>query len=112
MDIKNKNIEFTSFSDGVCDIYSENEYGEKQYKYRSLVFDNRTLGYNRYFVAKSVNVQVNRVIRIPQITGIDNYDMIEIRGFGIYRIEMIQMIYNTNPLSMDLTLKQLEIWGK
>lgn len=110
MKIKN-NIEFTSFSDGVCNIYSEDEEGNKEYKYESIGFENRTLGYNRYFAAKAVNIQTNCVIRIPKIVGIDNHDIVEVNGTGKYKVEMIQMIYNTNPLSIDLTLKQLEIWS-
>lgn len=110
MKIKSKNIEFTSFSDGICNIYFEDEEGNKIYKYESLGFENRTLGYGRYFAAKSVNIQTNCIIRIPKITGIDNYDIVEILGKGKYKVEMIQMIYTTIPLSIDLTLKQLEIW--
>jgi hypothetical protein len=102
--------EFISFSDGICDIYTLNEDGNRANKYISLGFSNRALGYNRIFAAKSVQVQVNTVIRIPQVIGIDNHDTVEIKDKGKYTIEMIQPKFDTNPLSIDLTLRQLEMF--
>lgn len=110
MKIRPKNIEFTSFSDGICNIYYEDEEGNKEEKYRSLGFENRTLGYKRHFTAKSVHIQVNNVIRIPDIPKVNNYDLVEIIGVGKFRIELIQTIYNSNPSSKDLTLRLLESW--
>lgn len=110
MKIKADNIEFISFSDGVCDIYTEDEEGNKTYKYNGLGFSNRVLGYNRAFAAKAAQVQANAVIRIPQVSGIDMHDTLEIKGLGKYDIELVQNIFNTNPLSIDLTLKQLEMF--
>lgn len=110
MKLKANNIEFVSFSDGVCDIYYEDNEGNKEYKYNSLGFTNRVLGYNRYFTAKANQVKVNAVIRIPKVNGIDTHDEIEIRGVGRYSIELIQEIFESNPPCLDLTLKQLEIF--
>lgn len=110
MRVKNKNIEFVSFSDGVCDIYYEDEEGNKTYKYKSLGLSKRVLGFNRFFTAKASQVKVNAVIRIPKIPGIDNHDNVEIKGCGRYSIELIQEIFDTNPQSIDLTLKQLEMF--
>ena len=110
MKIKTNNIEFISFNDGVCDIYSEDEEGNKSYKYRSLGFTNRVLGLNRHYAARAAQVQTNSVIRIPQLPGVDNHDTVEIKGLGRYDIELIQNIFESNPLSMDLTLRQLEMF--
>ena len=100
--IVKRNIEFVSFSDGVCDIYEETEEGEKNYKYRSLRYTERTLGYKRYFAAKAAQVQANAVIRIPEVKGINNHDTL--------LIELIQKVSDSNPRCLDLTLRQLEMF--
>lgn len=110
MKLKPNNIEFISFSDGICDIYSEDNEGDIEYKYTSLGFTNRVLGYNRYFTASANQVKVNAVIRIPKVYGIDNHDILEIVGLGKYSIELIQEIFESNPPCLDLTLKQLEMF--
>lgn len=102
--------DFTSFNDGICSIYSEDEEGHKKYKYERLGFTERTLGYKRYFTAKAAQVKTSAVIRIPRIKGIDNHDILEIRGIGKYDIELIQNVSDSNPLSLDLTLRELEIF--
>eukprot|EP00825_Cyclidium_porcatum_P021776 TRINITY_DN24179_c0_g1_i2.p3 TRINITY_DN24179_c0_g1~~TRINITY_DN24179_c0_g1_i2.p3 ORF type:complete len:116 (-),score=24.25 TRINITY_DN24179_c0_g1_i2:247-594(-) len=103
-------VEFVSFSDGVCDIYSEDEEGNKTYKYKSIGFTNKVLGYNRHFAAKAVQIQVNAVIKIPKVSGIDIHDTLDILGVGKYNIELVQTIFETNPPSIDLTLRQLEMF--
>jgi len=103
-------IEFISFSDGVCDIYSEDEEGNKTYKFTGLGLSNGILGFKRYYAAKAVQVQVNSVIKIPQVKGIDNHDTLEIKNVGKYDIEMIQPLYDTNPQCIALTLRQLEMF--
>ena len=103
-------VEFESFSDGVCEIYTEDEEGNKTVKYQSLGFGNRILGYNRHFAAKAVQIQTNAVIRIPKVNGIDIHDTVVIQGIGRYDIEMTQNMFNTNPPSLDLTLRQLEMY--
>ena len=108
--IKVNGIEFTSFSDGICDIYTEDEEGNKTYKYTNIAFEKRTLGYARHFAAKAVQTKVNTVIRIPSLSNIDDHDTIEIRGFGSYEIEIIQEILDSNPITLQLTLKQLEMF--
>lgn len=111
MKIKTPNIEFISFSDGVCDIYAEDDEGAKISKYESLGFSNKTLGFNRYYAGKAANIEVNRVVKIPNISNIDNHDIVEISGVGKFSIELIQFKDDTNPLSKDLTLRKLEAFG-
>lgn len=96
-------IKFESFSDGVCNIYTTDEEGIRIDKHTNLCFGNRVLGYGRVFEAKAHQIEVNRVIRIPNIQGVDNYDYVEIDGTK-YGVKLVQNIYNTNPPSIDLTL--------
>ncbi|AGK95405.1 hypothetical protein [Clostridium pasteurianum] len=110
MKIKTDNIEFISFSDGICDIYTEDEEGNKSPKYNGLGFSNRVLGFNRHYAARANNVQTNAVIRIPQVPGIDTHDTLEIKNQGKYDIELIQNKFDTNPPCKELTLRQLEMF--
>lgn len=110
MKIKTDNIDFVSFDDGICNIYTEDEDGNRIEKYKNLGFSNRVLGFKRYFTAAANQVKTDRVIRIPQVPGLDTHDTIEISGIGKYSIELVQSIFDTNPPSIDLTLRQLEMF--
>lgn len=110
MKIKVPNIQFIAFNDGICDIYTEDEEGNKTYKYEKLNFSNKTLGYGRYFTALSENIKVDRVIKIPLVTNINSQDICSI-GNNVFSIELIQETDDTNPRSMILTLKGLSIHG-
>ena len=109
MKIKIGNIEFSNFNDGVCNIFTTDENEERlPNKYTSLGFENRVLGFKRYFEASARQININRVIRIPQLGNIDNFDFVEIDGIK-YGVKMVQPIYGTNPLSTDLTLDKARI---
>ena len=97
------NTEFIAFKDGVCKIFYIDEDGIETVKYASLGFDNRILGFKRYYEAAANQVDINRVIRIPQVGGIDNYDFVEIETVK-HGVKMVQPIFDTNPPSIDLTL--------
>lgn len=109
MKIKVPNIEFISFSDGVCSIYSEDEEGNRTYKFINLGFSKRVLGSKRYYAAAAAQVEINAVMRIPKVPGIDNHDNLEIKNTGRYDIELAQEIFDSNPPCIELTLKQLEM---
>lgn len=102
------NIEFNAFKDGICNIYNIDEEGIKTYKFKNLSFDNRILGFKRVYSARTVNSNINRVLRVPYVQGIDNFDCLEIVGEDCYyTIDMFQIIYDSNPKSIDLTLKKV-----
>jgi len=103
-------VEFINFGDGVCDIYTEDEDGVRVSKYTGLGFSNRVLGFNRVFAAAAAQVQANAVIRIPKADGIDTHDSVEIKSVGRYSVELVQVIFESNPPSIDLTLRQLEMF--
>lgn len=98
-------IEFISFSDGICNIYTEYDNGQKKNKYAALGFNKRVLGYKKYLAASANQMQINRVIRIPMLKNIDTYDSVEIKDEGKYNIKFLQEIYDTNPPCIDLTLQ-------
>lgn len=104
-----KNIKFIPFNDGLCSIYTEDEEENKIYKVKNIRFSKKTLGYGRYYTAKSTNVKVDRVILIPQLPiEIDSNDYLEIEG-NLYHIELVQEIDNSNPKTLQLTLRKLDI---
>lgn len=96
--------------DGKCSIFTFDGAGVKVNKYLNVWYEERVVGFNRHFTAKSVQVKVDRLIRIHKLTGINNYDQLEIPGEGVFQIEMIQVIFDSNPPCLDLTLKQLEMF--
>lgn len=97
--------EFVPFSDGVCTIFFEDDDGNRTDKYKNLGFTKRTLGYKRFFEANSNQMSIDKVIRIPQLGDIDTYDHVELDDTQ-YDIVLIQDIYDSNPLSTDLTLQK------
>ena len=102
-------VEFISFNDGVCNIYPTGYEGERlPNKYTSLGFSNRVLGFKRYFEASARQINIEKVIRIPQLPGINNYDFVEIDSV-IYGVKMVQEIYDTNPMCIDLTLDKARV---
>lgn len=105
MKIKSDSIEFISFSDGKCDIYTEDDSGGKSNKYIGLGFSNYVLGVKRYWAAAANQVKINKVIRIPLLRDIDTFDTVEIKGMGKYEVKEIQEIYDTNPPCITLSLK-------
>jgi hypothetical protein len=43
------------------------------------------------------------------VPGVDIHDMVDINGVGRYSIELVQPMMETNPRSIDLTLRLLEM---
>jgi hypothetical protein len=109
MKIKIDNIEFSNFNDGICNIFTTDEDGERiANKYTNLGFENRILGFKRYFEASARQIEINRVIRIPRFEDVDNQDYVEINN-KFYGVKMVQPIRDINPPSMDLTLDKARI---
>ena len=98
------------YPDGLCTNYTLDEAGNRTDKMVGLNFQDRVLGFKRYFTAQAIQVKIDRIIRIPHIIGIDNHDRVEIIDVGTFEIQMAQTIFDSNPASIDLTLKQLEIF--
>lgn len=106
MKIKTNNIEFVSFSDGICNIHTIDEEGNKIYKYKNLGFSKCILGYKRFWAAAANQMEINKVIKIPQLSNVDTYDKVQINDID-YDIKLIQSKFETNPPSIDLTLQQV-----
>ena len=99
--------EFLTFNDGMCDIYSvvNNKLGSK---IMTLCFGDRTVGMQRFWVARAASTEINRVIHVPRqysITTDQNVVISETR----YRIEQTQQLNDTNPPVTVLTLRKIGV---
>ena len=70
-----------------------------------LAYQERKLGIKRYYDAKQNQVNVQRVIRVPRPSvSIDNQDVAETEDGSRYRIDLVQIVPDVFPPSLDLTL--------
>lgn len=70
-----------------------------------LAYQERKLGIKRYYDAKQNQINVQRVIRVPRPpVSIDNQDVAETEDGNRYRIDLVQVVPDVYPPSIDLTL--------
>lgn len=94
---------FIPFKDGYCDIYDGSTL-----KYGKIAFEEQKLGITRFFSARTAQTEINRVISVPLIVGVSQYDTVVIADKK-YMVELIQPTDETNPPSITLTLRLLEV---
>lgn len=106
MEIKTP-LKFETFIDGLVDIH--NVAGNKiAEKVETLNFGNQVIGVQRNYAARSANVEINKLIRVPMREYLTIKHNAVIGGTR-YKIEQVQQIYDSNPPKTVLTLRQLEI---
>ena len=106
---------FKTFNDGVCAVYRVENVagaGEKpkkglREKYGRIPFERRKVGLMRFYQAKQADVKITDVIRIPRQMGISTNDVCLI-GDAQYQVRQAQLVPDTLPQSVDLTLERLE----
>ena len=106
MEIKTP-LKFETFTDGLLDIHnvSGNKLAEKV---ETLSFGNQVIGVKRNYAARSVNVEINKLVRVPLREYLTNKHNAVISGER-FKIEQVQHIHDSNPPKTVLTLRQLEI---
>ena len=97
------------YNDGSCEIFQLDENDDRVVKHTGLRFQKRTLGFKRFYAAQAAQTDISRIIRIPNISGIDAHDYVEIFGEGIYEVLQAQDILDITPNPIDLTLRKLEM---
>lgn len=95
---------FVPFNSGFCVVTSD----EGETKFSRLAFSDQTMGIKRFFSAKMAQTKIDRVIKVPKVQGLSQYDEVYIGGEK-YLVEMIQSADDTNPPSITLTLRFLEV---
>jgi SPP1 family predicted phage head-tail adaptor len=75
----------------------------------TLPYQERRLGLQRYYEAKQNQIRVERVIRVPkpnfEITSLDDAQTEDRKN---YRIDLVQVVPDVYPPSLDLTLRVWE----
>lgn len=75
----------------------------------TLPYQERRLGLQRYYEAKQNQIRVERVIRVPAPSWpITSLDDAQTEDRNNYRIDMVQIVPDVYPPSLDLTLRVFE----
>ena len=105
-----------SFNDGSVKIYSLGNIAlpgdmskEELALLQTLRYHERTVGFNRFYVAKQSDIKVAFVIRCPRIKTLSD-NLVAIMNDGQqYEVIQIQYPEDVEPPVMDLTLERLGV---
>lgn len=107
-----------AYNSGVCTLYRQRDTARSGYKPRPelerkafLRYEEQRLGLNRYYAARQVNVDVERVVRVPKPPAPripTPQDVIRTEDGQFYRIDLVQTVPEVWPASLDLTLVKFE----
>lgn len=100
-----------SYPDGLVTIYRLTDSASPGYapkptptKVGILRYEERRLGLQRFYSAQQVNVQVERVLRVPRGMSTAVQDRAVTEDGQEYEISLIQAVTGVYPPSLDLTL--------
>lgn len=103
-----------TFNSGVCNLYSVEDKARPGYRPRPdltpkafLRYEEQRLGLNRYYAGRQVNVEAERVIRVPQGPSTQMptpQDVVRMENGLFYRIDLVQTVPGVWPRCLDLTL--------
>ena len=104
-----------SFNDGIVEICKIENSGESGYKpvkrlvpVFTLNYAERKLGIKRYYSGKQNQVEISRVIRVPQPPEeITNQNIAVTEKRTQYRIDLVQAVTDVYPPCYDLTLTRI-----
>lgn len=103
-----------NYNDGVVKIYVETDNAGSGYMpspqrtpMLTLAYQERRLGFKRYYDAKQNQIHIERVIRVPsprENGDITTQNVAETEDGSRYRIDLIQVVPDVFPPSLDLSL--------
>lgn len=105
-----------TFSNGYVDIYKTTNGAQAGYKAVEklmpnplrLRYDEQRTGVTRYYAAKQANVQIERVLRVPDAgIWIDTQSVAVTEDGMQYRIEQVQTVIDSYPRSLDISLSRI-----
>lgn len=110
-----------TFNSGVCSVWRQVDAAKPGYKPQptleqkaTLRYEEQRLGLNRYYAGRQVNVDVERVIRVPApptpLTP-SPQDMVRTDNGKLYRVDLVQTVPGVWPKCLDLTLVRFEQEG-
>lgn len=99
-------VEFEAFNDGICELWKTTKNKPTQLLFKSH-FTEKTVTYKRYYQARTAQERIDKIIRIPK-RAVEVGTMCKIKDL-YYNIEAVQTLNMTNPPTVALTLKKLEV---
>lgn len=100
-----------NFGDGVVKIYAVTNSAQPGYQPVPaltlkcvLRYEEQRLGIQRYYSAAQNQIEVERVIRVPRAGAITSQDVAITEDGRRYRIDLVQVVTDAYPPSLDLTL--------
>lgn len=103
-----------TYNSGVCTLYRQRDVARVGYAPRPelerkafLRYEEQRLGLNRYYEARQVDVEVERVIRVPSPPPAllpNPQNVVRTENGVYYRIDLVQTVPGVWPPSLDLTL--------
>lgn len=105
----NRKGKFEEFNDGCLKIYGNNEE-DKLYPKRqeAIRYGEEVTSLKRYYGAKSVGSEIDMTIHIPVLKDVSSHDVVIIENLQ-YEIEQVQLLRDTKPPLLRLSLRKLEI---
>lgn len=104
-----------SYNDGVVTICCVTDAAKPGFKPQpslalkmELRYEERRLGLQRYYEGRQNQVQIERVLRVPQRPGLSSQDVAITEDGEQYRIDLVQTATDVYPPSMDLTLARVD----
>ena len=103
------------FNSGIVKIYKTENSAQPGHKVAeqlkknpvTLRYDEQRTGITRFYSAQQVNIQIARLIRCPEVPGIDTQDVAVTEDGMQYRIEQIQTVDNIWPACVDISLSKI-----
>ena len=104
------------FNSGIVNIFSVTDAAAPGYRpvrtltpVVSLRYQEQKLGIQRYFEGKQNQIEIERVIRVPQCgIRITNQHVAVTEDGTEYRIDLVQAVEDIYPKCLDLTLERYE----
>lgn len=97
---------FETFNDGIINIFSLDDEGDKGELIAKLRFGNQIIGSKRFYEAKTAKVDISKLIRIPLCEKIEAQEVIAVIDKENYKVKQVQHIYNSQPKKTVLTLQR------
>lgn len=104
-----------SYNDGIVTIYSIENTAKPGYKPVEglnkkvvLRYEEQRLGIQRYYESMQNQIEVERVIRTQRVKGITNQDVAITEDNRQYRIDLVQLVSDVYPASVDITLTRID----
>lgn len=104
-----------SFNDGIVTVCAVTDVAVPGYKptkqlteKKTLRYQERRLGIQRFFSGMQNQISVERVVRCPRQNEVNSQDIAITQDGRQYRIDLVQMVQDVFPPCMDLTLTVIE----